>query len=172
MNYYDNNFYGGYSYGQRTPMTPPPNQVVPQPQQTMVPSTIPFNGLNGKIVDSEEVVRATEVPMGGYGVFPKADLSKVYIKSWNPNGTTSVIAYEPIVPETPPDPIAINNSALKQLAEKIDVLEGKIDKIFNIPLPIANKPQQQIDMQPQQSLQQKTQAPQTQQKEGVLTHAY
>jgi len=41
------------------------------------------NGLNGKLVDSEDMARVTEVPIGGYGIFPKADLSEVYIKSWN-----------------------------------------------------------------------------------------
>jgi hypothetical protein len=41
------------------------------------------SGLNGKLVDSEDMARVTEVPIGGYGIFPKADLSEVYIKSWN-----------------------------------------------------------------------------------------
>lgn len=55
--------------------------------------------LNGRIVDSVEVAKTMEVPIGGYGIFPKADLSEVYIKSWNPNGTTSVTTFRPIVEE-------------------------------------------------------------------------
>lgn len=34
------------------------------------------------MVDSLDVAKATEVPIGGYGIFPKADLSEIYIKSW------------------------------------------------------------------------------------------
>jgi hypothetical protein len=60
----------------------------PIPQQQNV-------GINGKIVDSEDIVKATEVPIGGYGVFPKADLSEIYIKTWNNNGTTSILTYKP-----------------------------------------------------------------------------
>lgn len=64
----------------------------------------PYNGyqqsmINGKVVDSVEVAKAMEVPLGGYGVFPKADLSEVYIKTWNGNGTTSVTIFRPIVEE-------------------------------------------------------------------------
>lgn len=55
--------------------------------------------LQGKVVDSIEVARGAEVPIGGYGVFPKADLSEIYIKSWNNNGTTSVMTFRPIVEE-------------------------------------------------------------------------
>lgn len=69
-----------YQYGQF-------NQMQPQP-------TISTSYLNGKIVDSLDVVKAMDVPIGGYGVYPKADLSEIYIKSWNPNGTTSIITYK------------------------------------------------------------------------------
>ena len=75
MNYYPNNYYLNYPYGNQYQQQQMPYQAqaqTPQPQ-----------GLNGKIVDSQDVVRATEVPIGGYGIFPKADLSEIYIKSWN-----------------------------------------------------------------------------------------
>lgn len=55
--------------------------------------------LQGKVVDSVEVARGAEVPIGGYGVFPKADLSEIYIKSWRNDGTTSVVTFRPIVEE-------------------------------------------------------------------------
>jgi hypothetical protein len=50
-------------------------------------------------VDSEEMVKATEVPIGSYGVFPKADLSEIYLKTWNNNGTTSIIKFTPVAAE-------------------------------------------------------------------------
>lgn len=55
--------------------------------------------LQGKVVDSVDVARGAEVPIGGYGIFPKADLSEIYIKAWNNNGTTSVTTFRPIVEE-------------------------------------------------------------------------
>ena len=71
MNYYPSNLYGNYSYGAAYP------QAVNLPAQNLNQSLL------GKVVDGEDVVKATEVPFGGYGVFPKADLSELYIKSWN-----------------------------------------------------------------------------------------
>lgn len=80
MNYYPNynpNYYNpSYSYNI------PYNQNM-QPQQTQTQT------LNGKIVDSKDIVKVTDVPIGSYGIFPKADLSEIYIKSWNNNGTTT-----------------------------------------------------------------------------------
>ena len=86
MNYYPNynnpsNYYLNYPYGNQYPSTGGMPQYQQPPPQTQ-PISLQTN-LNGKIVDSEDVVRATEVPIGGYGIFPKADLSEIYIKSWN-----------------------------------------------------------------------------------------
>lgn len=103
----------GYNFypAATTPMAPQigQNQTTNQgnqffnPQQQMMyqqPQQMPQfpqmgNTLNGKIVDSIDLVRVTEVPIGSYGVFPKADFSEVYIKSWNPNGTTSIYCFKP-----------------------------------------------------------------------------
>ena len=72
MSYYPTNFYGNYPYNQYQSFP-----SIPQQQQ---PSF-----LQGKIVDSIDVVKATDVPVGGYSIFPKADFSEMYIKSWNNN---------------------------------------------------------------------------------------
>ena len=66
MNYFPNNFYVNYSY----PQMPTNNNTNNN-----------MNTLSGKVVDGGEVVKATEVPFGGYGIFPKADLTEIYIKS-------------------------------------------------------------------------------------------
>lgn len=93
--------------------------------------------LNGKIVDSVEMVRATEVPIGGYGVFPKADLNEVYIKTWNPNGTTSVTTYAPTAPIKQEEP----EISLRELLEKINAIETKIDNALASPQPeVKEKP--------------------------------
>ena len=52
-----------------------------------------LNQLNGKIVENKDIVSVTEIPVGGYGFFPKADLSEIYLKMWNSSGTTDTIYY-------------------------------------------------------------------------------
>lgn len=86
--------------------------------------------LNGKIVDSEDVVKATEVPIGGYGIFPRADLSEIYIKSWNNNGTTSIITFKPVVSESNSDKDNGQN-LINMLLGKIDTLDNKLDIVLN-----------------------------------------
>ena len=87
--------------------------------------------MNGKIVDSEDVIKATEVPIGGYGIFPKADLSEIYVKTWNNNGTTSVITFQPIATPQKTEINNINNSVLSQLFQKIEIVENKIDAVLS-----------------------------------------
>lgn len=138
MNYYNPSYYmGGYPYGNQYPLPSP------QPQPSFQMNNQPFNpqpqSLNGKIVDSEDVVRATEVPIGGYGIFPKADLSEIYIKSWNNNGTTSVITFRPIIPE--PSAVQKDNGELTNLLlQKIELLDNKLDMFLQ---PIEHQQQQQ-----------------------------
>lgn len=115
MNYYPNNFYQNYPYN---------NTYQPQPQQTQI------GVLQGKIVDSIDMVKANEVPFGGFGIFPKGDLSEIYVKSWNNNGTTQINTYKaiPKTEEVKEINIAdINNNLL----EKITILNEKIDLLMN-----------------------------------------
>jgi hypothetical protein len=74
------------------------------------------------------MVKATEVPIGSYGVFPKADLNEIYIKTWNNNGTTNVITYKPTPIEIPKskEEENLNNTIL----EKINLIENKLDNIL------------------------------------------
>ena len=62
-----------------------------QPQQQVI-------GITGKVVESIDMVRATDIPMNGETVYyPKADGTEIYTKRWLPNGTTEVIAYKPVL---------------------------------------------------------------------------
>lgn len=115
------NYFNNYPYGYM-------NQYPQAASQYLTQSVPPQSGLpqlNGKIVDSEDVVKATEVPIGGYGIFPKADLSEIYIKSWNNNGTTSVITFRPILPEA-----TISADTNTILLQKIEALEIKLDTLL------------------------------------------
>ena len=106
---------------------------MPMSTQSMMPPSAPPQtlGLNGKIVDSEDVVKATEVPIGGYGIFPKADLSEIYVKTWNNNGTTSVITFQPIAAPQKTEMSNVNNTMINQLFQKIEIVENKLDTILS-----------------------------------------
>ena len=114
MNYYPNNFYQNYSYG---------NMYQPQQAQPAVAA------LQGKVVDSVDMVRVNEVPFGGFGVFPKGDLSEIYVKSWNNNGTTQINTYKPIPVEETKEAKEI--SSRDELLEKINALNEKLDALMN-----------------------------------------
>lgn len=119
MNYYQPNLYGNYPYnqygqGQSAMMPQPPQQV--------------YSTLQGKIVDNLETARVTDIPFGGYGVFPKADMSEVYIKTWTNNGTTNTITYKPIVIEEQTEE---DKNNLNVILNKIVEIENKIDSILS-----------------------------------------
>ena len=67
-------------------------------QQAQVPSTNQPMNVMGKVVDSIDVVKATDVPMdGNMYYFPKADGTEIYAKKWLPNGQTQILAFKPIL---------------------------------------------------------------------------
>lgn len=147
MSYINSNFYPNYQYGN--------NQFLPNNQQPMyslsqqnTPSLLnnqpQMNTLNGKIVDSIDMVKATEVPIGGYGIFPKADLKEIYIKTWNADGTTNVITFQPYTPPEQPSEEksnSINQIDMSPILEKISLLDSKIDSILQQEQKIMSPPQ-------------------------------
>ena len=131
MNYYPNYYMNNYPYNGNNS-----GQYIPQTQSYAPMSQQPQ--LNGKMVDSVEVVKATEVPIGGYGIFPKADLSEIYIKSWNNNGTTSVITFVPSQPE--PQVEVQQDNTIIEILNKINSLEQKIDSLSNRNVAVSTEP--------------------------------
>ena len=128
MNYYQPNLYGSYPYnqygqGQSAMMPQPPQQV--------------YSTLQGKIVDNLETARVTDIPFGGYGVFPKADMSEVYIKTWTNNGTTNTITYKPVATE---EQIEEDKNNLNVILNKIVEIENKIDSILSTSMKPAAAP--------------------------------
>ncbi len=129
MNYYPTNFYSNYQQYPNNYTQQGIQNSLPAPQMQQPQMTIP-----GKIVDSLEVARVSDIPFGGYGIFPKADLSEVYIKMWNNNGTTSLVSFKPviegkIVKQYEEGEELTNNN--QELLEKIKQLETKLDNLIN-----------------------------------------
>ena len=54
----------------------------------------------GKIVDSVDIVKATDIPMdGSMYYFPKADGSMVFGKQWLANGQTRILTFKAVLDE-------------------------------------------------------------------------
>ena len=70
----------------------------------------------GKMVDSIDVVKATDIPMdGNMYYFPKADGTEIFGKQWQPNGTTRILTYKPVLEPEP------NNLSQKDEKLKFDL---------------------------------------------------
>lgn len=89
--------YGAYQYNPMANIQrfQSQEQIQPQIQQPM-PQQIA--GINGRIVQAVENINANEVPMdGSMAFFPKQDMSEIYVKGWNADGTINTIVYKPYI---------------------------------------------------------------------------
>lgn len=67
----------------------------PQPQQMYTPQSI--QGLQGKSVDSLEVIKAMDIPLdGSISYFPLIDGSAIVTKQLQQDGTSKIVIYKPI----------------------------------------------------------------------------
>ena len=101
------NFLQNYQQSLQQPLVPTPMSGANQqamPQQIV--------GINGRIVQAVENINANEVPMdGSVAFFPKQDLTEIYAKSWNADGTIRTLTFKPV------------------LNDKTDILSGDTEKL-------------------------------------------
>ena len=92
----------------------------------------------GKIVDSIDVVKATDIPMDGNAYyFPKADGTEVYCKQWLQNGTTRILTFKPVLEDNPNNLSSEEeklkfdtfNAILEGIQEDVKTLNEKVDKL-------------------------------------------
>jgi hypothetical protein len=120
-------------------------------QQPMVPTSM--SGANqfnpfGKIVESMDVVKVTDIPMdGNMYYFPQADGQAIYGKKFLPNGQTQILAYKPILDDNP-NTLSQNeekfdfgafNEFTDTFKEQLNTLTDKIDKIEKYLKPTSKK---------------------------------
>ena len=92
------------NYQQSLQQQPMQMNQQPMPQQ--------IAGINGRIVQAVETINPNEVPMdGSVAFFPKQDLTEIYAKSWNADGTIRTLTFKPV------------------LNDKTDVLSGDTEKL-------------------------------------------
>lgn len=98
-------------------------------QQPLVPTSM--SGANqfnpfGKIVESIDVVKVTDIPMdGNMYYFPQADGQAIYGKKFLPNGQTQILAFKPSLESEP------NNVSTEVEKSKFDTLEQFLEGIQN-----------------------------------------
>lgn len=108
------------------------NLFTPQMQQ-QIQQQIPIqNNLStGKIVDSVEAVKVTDIPMDGNAYyFPKADGTEVYAKRWLANGKTEIIRFVKAI-ETDQEEVKPFDfeSMQNDIVERLNVLDGRMEKL-------------------------------------------
>ena len=117
-------------------------------QQPIVPAQTPVSNQMsalGKMVDSIDVVKATDIPMDGNAYyFPKADGTEVYCKQWLQNGTTRILTFKPVF-EDNPNNLSSDTEKLK-IEDFNTILEGISGKVDNVLIEISK-----IIEQPKQS---------------------
>ena len=110
-------------------------------QQPVVPAQM--SGANqmsalGKMVDSIDVVKATDIPMDGNTYyFPKADGTEVYCKQWLQNGTTRILTFKPVFEDNPNNlssdteklKISLSDEVTEVFMKRFDELEKRIDDL-------------------------------------------
>ena len=90
-----------------------------------------FNTI-GKIVESIDIVKATDIPMdGNMYYFPKADGTEIYAKQWLPNGQTRILTFKPIL-DSGVNNLSNNTEKLNLggIDEFTEVLENKLDEFY------------------------------------------
>ena len=111
-------------------------------QQPIVPTQTPVSNQMsalGKMVDSIDVVKATDIPMDGNSYyFPKADGTEVYCKQWLQNGTTRILTFKPVFEDNPNNlssdteklKISLSDDVTDVFMKRFDELEKRIDDLM------------------------------------------
>lgn len=138
------NYYAQYQqqfnpYMQRMENLQQFQQAINQPQ-VATPMQMPSQQLNplGKIVESIDIVKVTDIPMdGNMYYFPKADGTEIYSKQFMPNGQTRILTFKPLL-DSDPNNLSLEeekakfepiNDVLRDIQEDIKALTDKVDKI-------------------------------------------
>lgn len=115
-----NTFQGGYFGNQ--PQSFNSGNVGTQYGQQPVPQFV------GRFINGLNDILPNEVPMDGrLGIFPSADLSEIFLKSWGPDGTIKTFRYIlDMSVDLNASQNVIGGLGYNQLAERIEILEQQV----------------------------------------------
>ena len=130
-------------YGQ--PYQPYANQAVqpqqpiqPQPVQQYVPQPVSIQGLQGKTVDSIDVVKAMDIPLdGSVSYFPLVDGTAIVTKQLQADGTSKTLVYKPSEEKKPEQQVKYVtpeelNKAIKDISVDDDEFEELKEDVRSI----------------------------------------
>ena len=121
----------------------PQQQFYSQPavQQYQQPSYMQqaAQRINGRVVQSADMITANDVPMdGSVAFFPTQDLSEIYAKSWDANGKIVTRLFKPVSDSYPSNTtqdteklkIGISDEVTQVFMKRFDELEKRIDDLI------------------------------------------
>lgn len=130
-------------YGQ--PYQPYANQAVqpqqpiqPQPVQQYTPQPVSIQGLQGKTVDSIDVVKAMDIPLdGSVSYFPLVDGTAIVTKQLQADGTSKTLVYKPSEEKKPEQQVKYVtpeelNKAIKDISVDDDEFEELKEDVRSI----------------------------------------
>ena len=127
--------YGYNPYFQQPRMQQPqiePLQTTNQFQQQLQ------SGINGRVVQSVEMITANDVPMDGSAAFfPMQDMSAILAKSWNADGTIKTVIFKPINETVPQNEIQnkenlkidLSDGTVAAFMDRIDELSERLEQL-------------------------------------------
>ena len=108
--------------------------------------------INGRVVQSADMITANDVPMdGSVAFFPTQDLSEIYAKSWDANGKIVTRLFKPVSDSYPSNTtqdteklkIGLSDEVTQVFMKRFDELEKRIDDL--IPKKTTARAKKEID---------------------------
>ena len=127
------NFLQNYQQNLQQPLVP--TSMSGANQQAMPQQIV---GINGRIVQAVETINPNEVPMdGSVAFFPKQDLTEIYAKSWNADGTIRTLTFKPVLndktdilsSDTEKLEFDLSEKATEGIMAKLNELSEKIEQL-------------------------------------------
>lgn len=126
-------------YMERMNYTPPYQQnlqQVPQIQHQVQQQSC----IAGKIVQDKDSLVANDVPMdGSVAFFPRQDMTEIYAKQWNADGTIKTVIYRPVIDNAvnsqcnnQNQQITIPDEVTKVFMDRFDELSNKMEQLEQV----------------------------------------
>lgn len=131
QNYPNNNYYSQYQpqfnpYMQRMENLQQFQQALQQPISPAPMSATTQFAPMGKIVESMDIVKVTDIPMdGNMYYFPKADGTEIYSKQFMTDGKTRILTFKPLLDSE------VDNSSMESVEAKFDTFKQFLEGIQN-----------------------------------------
>lgn len=116
----------------------PQQPIQPQPVQQYAPQPVSIQGLQGKTVDSIDVVKAMDIPLdGSVSYFPLVDGTAIVTKQLQADGTSKTLVYKPSEEKKPEQQVKYVtpeelNKAIKDISVDDDEFEELKEDVRSI----------------------------------------